>query len=83
MRRPPPWLTFLQDLNSIVTLTTNGVVLSTPMPVMVGNITAGSSAPVTLHYLVPMGVTSFRTFNCVTSSDQVGNMYSYGAPPAA
>lgn len=62
-------------------MATNGVIPGSSMPTVVGDIASGSNAPVTMTYMVPSGVTQFRTYNSVTCIDQVGNQYSYGGSP--
>lgn len=54
----------------------NSVTLSTPVPVSVGTIKAGSSAPVTLKYTVPPGVTSFTTKVNASAQDSCGRTYA-------
>lgn len=55
----------------------NDVVTSSPLPVGVGDITAGATAPFTLKYVVPPGVTIFRSSLSVAAADDCGNGYSY------
>lgn len=63
-------------------LNTDGVNLLTITPVAVGDIAAGANAGVTLKYLLPGGVTSFRTTIYAQSADPCGSIYDYpGAYP--
>ncbi|MBE0429651.1 MAG: hypothetical protein IBX61_07235 [Thermoleophilia bacterium] len=62
---------------------TNGVTLSSPTPVNVGDIAAGGSAPATIVFNVPVGVGSFSTKLSATADDGDGNSYSYPLDPGA
>ncbi|MBE0429649.1 MAG: hypothetical protein IBX61_07225 [Thermoleophilia bacterium] len=61
---------------------TGGVTMS-GTPAAVGDISAGSSAPVMLVYNVPAGVTSFKTSITATAQDGDENSYDYPLNPAA
>jgi len=56
---------------------TNGVYLTTTVPVNLGNINQGSSAPFTLKYYIPVGVTSFSVAVYAACNDQGGASYSF------
>ncbi|MEK6537280.1 MAG: hypothetical protein AABZ63_07325, partial [Actinomycetota bacterium] len=58
---------------------TNGVYLTSPVPVSLGNINQGSYAPFTFKYYIPVGVTSFSATVYSTCSDQNGAGYSFPA----
>ncbi|MFA5809785.1 MAG: hypothetical protein WC935_05555, partial [Thermoleophilia bacterium] len=57
----------------------NGVILKSGLPALIGDITIGSSRPVTFKYLVQNSVSSFRTTNNATCNDANGNLYTYGS----
>ena len=56
---------------------TNGVYLSTSVPVALGNIAQGSSAPATLKYYIPPGVGSFSSTVYADCKDSGGNTYAF------
>ena len=58
---------------------TNGVYLSTPVPLSVGDIAQGASSPFTLKYYIPSGVNSFSTTVYATCQDSGGASYAYPA----
>ena len=58
---------------------TNGVYLTSPVPVSLGNINQGGYAPFTFKYYIPVGVTSFSATVYSTCSDQNGAGYSFPA----
>lgn len=63
---------------------TGGVTLLNSIPVAVGNIASGGSAPVTLTYHVPVGVGSFTAEITATAKDGgLGNTYNYPQDPAS
>jgi len=62
---------------SIGYMGSNGVTLSSPLPVSFGNIEAGSTATMTLKYNIPAGVGSMRTRLEGTVSDAMGFVYLY------
>ncbi|MHB8791945.1 MAG: fibronectin type III domain-containing protein [Thermoleophilia bacterium] len=55
----------------------NGVTLSSMLPVMLGNIPAGSTATATLKYHIPSGIGSMVTRLQGSASDTMGISYSY------
>jgi hypothetical protein len=59
----------------------NGVTLASILPIPVGNISASSSATVTVQYNVPSGVVSFKTTNGATAEDNCATTYTYGTQP--
>jgi len=62
----------IQDVSS-----SNGVSLSTPVPLALGDLSPGSGAVATLTYNVPAGVSQFKTSLLVTAADDCGYEYSY------
>ncbi len=56
---------------------TSGVITVTTLPLNLGAIDAGSQTSLTLQYLVPDGVASFRTTIYATAEDGCGNGYQY------
>ncbi|MHB1326355.1 MAG: glycoside hydrolase family 26 protein [Thermoleophilia bacterium] len=67
----------------IVSVTnTNGVILSSTLPMSVGDIAVTGSTQIRLLYTVPPGVTSFRSAPRVTARDTYGNNYSYPSSSA-
>jgi len=56
---------------------TNAVVASSIFPLSLGSIDAGSSQPFSLSYLVPVGVTSYRSTIYAAAEDACGNNYEY------
>jgi len=59
---------------------TAGVLSLTAMPINLGNVSGASSAPVTLVYFVPCGVSHFQATVYVTAKDTCGTSYYYPAP---
>jgi archaellum component FlaF (FlaF/FlaG flagellin family) len=55
----------------------NGVTLASSMPMDLGNITGGSSAPATLQYNVPTGVTGYLTTVYVSAQDACGALFNW------
>lgn len=64
-------------------INSGGVTLSSSLPASAGDIAAGGSAPVTLRYHVPAGVTLFSASLKGTAQDGSGNSYNYPANPAS
>lgn len=60
---------------------TNGVMPVTQAPVPLGNLLSGASAGMTVQYLIPQGVTYFRTVSYVTCGDLGGGTNAYPGPP--
>lgn len=58
---------------------TNGTVLSTPLPVSAGNFSAGTSVPVRLKYVIPAGVSSYVSWLYADVEDGCGSSYSLPA----
>lgn len=56
---------------------TNGVTMATGLPYALGDIAGGGSATFTLRYIVPAGVSSFRTTVNAGASDACGAAHSY------
>lgn len=56
---------------------TNGVIATTPMPILLGNVTAGSSVGFTTKYSVPFGVSNTRISVTASSADVCGTTYTY------
>ncbi|MHB8791897.1 MAG: right-handed parallel beta-helix repeat-containing protein [Thermoleophilia bacterium] len=68
--------------NAVVTgcMNTNGVMVETPLPLMIGDLAGGSSTTFTLAYSVPMGVGTFRSAIYLTANDRCHGAYDYPAP---
>jgi len=62
--------------------TNNGVTVASSLPASVGNIAGGASAPVTVQYNIPSGVSWFNTANGATAQDNCGNTFTFGSQPA-
>jgi len=60
---------------------TKGVVLTSPTPVTVGDLPAGSSGNALLRFNVPPGVGSFQTTIYAGCSDGCGGSYYFPGPP--
>ncbi|MHB8859142.1 MAG: NosD domain-containing protein [Thermoleophilia bacterium] len=58
-------------------INSNGVTMTTPLPVPAGDIASGSSALLTLEYNVPSGVGSWRSTLYASALDGAGNAYTY------
>ena len=56
---------------------TNDVYLSTTVPVSLGDIAQGASAPATLKYYIPPGVGSFSSTVYADCKDQSGSVYAF------
>ncbi|MHB1361440.1 MAG: DUF6531 domain-containing protein [Thermoleophilia bacterium] len=56
---------------------TNGVYLTSSVPVSLGNINQGGNAPFTFKYYIPSGVTSFSATVYSTCNDSVGASYYF------
>lgn len=67
-------MTLVGSINS------NSVMLANDLPAAVGNITAGACQSMTLTYMVPPGVSSFRSSTYATCSDACGGVYTYPGP---
>lgn len=68
------------DVQMVYLAATNGVTAQTSMPLAVGNMAIGDSAPLTLVFRVPHGVASFRAFAYATCEDIDGNAYELPGP---
>jgi hypothetical protein len=68
------------NVQIVGTHSTNGVLLSTGTPVVVGDILAGAGQSFTLQYLVPSGTSQFVTSLYATAQDPTGTSYSYPGP---
>lgn len=60
---------------------TNGVFPLTPMPAAVGDLDRGQNGPVTLKYLVPPGVASFRSTSYAACDGLDATHYIFPGPP--
>ncbi len=69
------------NLQVVYLSASNGVLPLTATPVALGSLAAGASAPATIHYLVPTGVSVFRATTYVSCNDPSGGAYSYPGPP--
>lgn len=56
---------------------TQGVSLTTPMSLYVGDLTPGSTTSQTLVYFIPVGVTSFTAKTTASATDACGSTYTY------
>ncbi|MHB9112021.1 MAG: hypothetical protein ACYC4D_05275 [Thermoleophilia bacterium] len=56
---------------------TNGVSLSTAMPLAVGDLTGGANTEVTARYHIPVGVGNFKASITGSASDACGTSYTY------
>lgn len=56
---------------------TNGVTLSTPVPIALGTVAGGASAATTVKYNVPVTTGSFKTSFTASASDTCGTSYTY------
>ncbi|MFA5801496.1 MAG: hypothetical protein WC911_03370 [Thermoleophilia bacterium] len=56
---------------------TNGVTLSTPVPIALGTVAGGASAATTVKYHVPVTTGSFKTSFTASASDTCGTSYTY------
>ena len=68
------------NLRVVYLTSSNGVLPLTGTPSPLGSLASGASVPATIHYLVPTGVSTFRTTTYVTCSDPFGGSYSYPGP---
>ena len=65
------------DVQVLGTVNTGGVTDASALPVSLGDIAAGASAPFTLQYNIPMGIASFRSTVYATAENQAGILYEY------
>jgi parallel beta-helix repeat protein len=68
------------DARVLGTVNTNGVTDGGILPVYMGDIDAGDSAPFTLSYSVPPETGSFRSVVYLTAENDVGIRYEYPGP---
>lgn len=68
------------DVQALGTINTSGVTDASTLPLSVGNITAGASAPFTLLYNIPPGAGSFRSTVYLTAENNLGLVYNYPGP---
>lgn len=54
-----------------------GVSITTPLPLGIGNIAAGSSVQSVLHYHIPVGVTRWQASYTAAAQDAAGNTFTY------
>lgn len=59
---------------------TSGVILHTATPTSIGDIAAGACADTTFQYLVPPGVSVFKSTVYITAGDPCGLNYAYPGP---
>ncbi|MHB8858989.1 MAG: hypothetical protein ACYC6Z_05845 [Thermoleophilia bacterium] len=59
----------------------NGAMLLDALPYPVGNISSGASVDYIFTYLIPAGVTQFRTVSYASCQDDGGNTYWLPGPP--
>lgn len=66
------------------TVNTNGVTALTPMPIQLGLVSAATTKPFTVQFLVPNGVQSFKSTMYTTATVGCDTTYSFpdSAPPA-
>lgn len=57
-----------------------GVVPETAIPFAVADIPAGDSTTVTIEYMVPEGISSFKALTYVSCEDELGNVYEMPGP---
>lgn len=55
----------------------HGTKMTTPLPLSLGSLNADAGTEVTLRYLVPQGVSSFRTITRLTGTDAYGEEFTY------
>jgi len=74
----------VDTLDVVYLSASNGVAPITTVPVHLGSLPVGQSAPVTLEYNIPAGVSRFSATTYVTCTDLSGNSYAFPGPaPAA
>lgn len=61
-------------------LATSGVVLATPAPIALGDISAGGAVSPTLQYAVPMGTNNFKATVYINGTDGCGAIHVYPGP---
>ncbi|MHB1390976.1 MAG: Ig-like domain-containing protein [Thermoleophilia bacterium] len=71
----------LGNMEVIDSSTTAGVLMATPMPLIIGAINANSTADVVIKYRVPPGTTTFKTRMYVAATDICGLGYFFPGPP--
>lgn len=59
---------------------TSGVILVTPVPYPIGDIAGGACTDATFQYLIPPGVSVFKSTIYVTVTDSCGISYAYPGP---
>jgi beta propeller repeat protein len=69
------------DIVLAVAYASNGVLVSTPLPLAVGTVAPGGTDDFTLDYYVPVGVSQFRATSHVSCLDGGGNLYWFAGPP--
>ncbi|MDO8736664.1 MAG: NosD domain-containing protein [Thermoleophilia bacterium] len=62
---------------------TNGVLLETPVPALIGTLPGGASVPFRLRFYTPESVMSFRSVLQADATDLCGTTYSYPQPRVA
>lgn len=72
-----------EDTNLVYLDSSNGVTPYTGTPVAFGNIKKGQTATATIRYLVPPGVSFFRTTNYATCLDLAGGLHAFPGPAPA
>lgn len=74
--------TYFFKLRMVGSINTNSAVLASAVPVAVGDVTAGagSCVPITVKYVVPSGVSGFRSTIYATAQDGCGASYAYPSP---
>jgi len=60
---------------------TNGVGAYGPLPVMLGNLSAGAQINYNFLYQVPPGVSRFIAVSYASCRDDGGNLYWFAGPP--
>ncbi len=66
-----------ENVRVVASDNTNAVVASTTLPLSLGSIDSGSSQLFSLRYLVPVGVTNYRSAIYAAAEDVCGNTYEY------
>ena len=65
----------------VVALASNGVLVTEPLPMGLGDINVTASSSYTLRYLVPVGVTQFIATTYASCNDDGGATYWFAGPP--
>lgn len=72
------------DITAVGSTSTNGVILLTDVPSTLGDLAPADPDPVctgvTIKYLVPFGVETFKTTSFMTASGPCGTTYTYPGP---